>query len=821
MRKGNFFTDTIDQIVTHGVKKGILHLYTEDPSFSGNKIFLKGRQVINFGSCSYLGLEFDPRLKEGAKKAVDQYGTQFSESRAYVSLKTYGELEHLLEAVFDAPCVVTPTTTLGHIAAIPVLVNDEDAVILDHQVHNSVQTATSLLKPRGIPVEIIRHSRLDLLEEKIQILKAKHPKIWYMCDGIYSMFGDACPIDGIYALMDQYPQLHLYVDDAHGMSVYGRHGRGSVLNGRYFHPRMVLATSLNKAFASGGGLVVFPDAESARRVGTCGSPLLSSGPMQPAALGAAIAAARIHLSDEIYDMQDELQDKIRYTHLLLEKYGLPVISRTGAAIFFIGVGLPKLGYNMVSRMLDRGFYVNLGIFPTVPMKHTGVRFTITRLHKFAQIEAMVCAMAEELPKALKEEQYSLRDIYKTFRLPMPEDIALDNAVSTVITQSLSLQLSHYNSIQETDRQEWDILFKSKGNFDWNGLLSLESCFTGNERPEENWLFDYVIVRNSRGQIVAATFLTTSLWKDDMLSPADISREIEEKRNENPYFFTSKVIAAGSLLTEGAHVYIDKSTGMWKEALQLIFEKVYALQEKYQADNIVLRDFHTVEEEMDRFMADQGFFRISMPDTYVVENMHWRNEEEFYRQLSSCSRQHFRKQVRRHADKYEVKIIDGPISKEEAAYFYRLYANVKNHSLELNTFPLPEKIFSILAAYPGWELLTLRIKETDNSMAENKPVCVVLSYCSGNTYVPMVIGMDYQYNAAFKVYRQALYRLVMRAKELGMEKIHFGFSAGIEKRKVGARAAAAYAYMQHKDLYAAEVLAGMNSNGNKAHGISES
>src|SRR5256885_9414385 len=134
MSKNNSFYDTVDQIVTYGVQKGILHLHNEDDYFEGNQIILQKRKVVNFGSCSYLGLEFDERLKTAAKHAIDQYGTQFSESRAYVSLKPYVNLEILLNKIFDAHCVITPTTTLVHIANIPVLVKDTDAVILDNQV---------------------------------------------------------------------------------------------------------------------------------------------------------------------------------------------------------------------------------------------------------------------------------------------------------------------------------------------------------------------------------------------------------------------------------------------------------------------------------------------------------------------------------------------------------------------------------------------------------------------------------------------------------------------------------------------------------------
>lgn len=814
MRKRNSFYDTVDQVVSHGVQQGMLHLYQEDDSLAGNQIVLQGKRLFNFGSCSYLGLEFDSRLKEAAKDAIGRYGTQFSESRAYVSLGLYKELERLLEQIFDAHPVVTPTTTLGHIAAIPVLVNDEDAVIIDHQAHNSIQTAVTLLKPRGIPVELLRHSRMDILEEKIKALRYRHSKIWYMADGIYSMFGDGCPVKEVYALMDKYPELHFYVDDAHGMSIYGKHGRGYVLDGRQLHPKMVMATSLNKSFASGGGVILFPDAETARKVRTCGGPLITSGPMQPASLGAAVAAAKIHLSEEIYEMQSELKDKRKYARLLLEKTSLPVVSGSDASVFFVGAGLPKVGYNLIKRMMNTGFYLNLGIFPAVPMKQTGVRFTITRLHKFAQIDAMINTLAEQLPSALKEENSSITEVYKAFKLPTPEAVQIEKVVASVIKQSLSLKLTHYNHIAEIEQAVWDKFFSGKGSFDWQGLQTLEDTFSNNKLPEDNWKFDYVIIRDVSGEIVLATFLTTALWKDDMLSPASVSKLVEDKRQTDPYFLTSKVTAIGSLLTEGEHVYIDKDSPLWKEALQLLTEKISLLQESYHSNSSIIRDFHFPNDEMDKLMIDQGYFKITMPDTNIVEKLEWQDKEDFYLQLSKRSQQHFREDVRKHENKFDISIIQGTASSDEIDYWYQLYRNVQQHSFELNTFQLPKKVFSTLLKNKNWEVLTLSLKQPYNPEESDKPVCVVYSYQSGDAYIPMIIGLDYTFNKKYKIYRQALYRLVMRTRELNKKKVLLGFSANIEKHKVGALAMPTCGYMQYKDSFNVEVLEALNR---KDHG----
>lgn len=811
MNKTNSFYDIVYQIIMDGVHKEILHLHNEDEYLQGNSIILSGREVINFGSCSYLGLEFDQRLKEAAKQAIDRYGTQFSESRAYVSLGLYEELESLFRDIFGAFCVVTPTTSLGHIANIPVLINDGDAVIMDQQVHNSVQTAVSLLKASGrVYIELLRHNRMDLIEDKVKLLRSKHSKIWYLADGIYSMYGDGCPIDNVYELMNKYSELHFYVDDAHGMSIYGKHGRGFTLDKRTMHPKMVMATSLAKAFATGGAVMVYPNPELARKIRTCEGPLITSGPMQPSALGAAVASAKIHLSNEIYEMQQELHDKIRYTGLQLKKYGLPVVSQSNASVFFIGVSLPKLGYNLVKRMLNRGYYLNLGIFPAVPMKNTGIRFTITRLHTFSQIESMINAMANEFPKALKEEGMTLEQIYKAFKMPALEESMLDKAVKSVINQSLSLQLYHYQSIEEVDMVEWDGLFEGKGTFDWEGLKTLELTFNGNELPEDNWAFDYILIKDNFGKVIIATFLTTSLWKDDMLSPTGISAQVEERRLEDPYYLTSKVISTGSLLTEGEHLYIDKISPLWRDALQLLFEQVSLLQEKNEASHIVLRDFQDIDEELDALMVDNGFYRISMPDTHIADISSWNNKQEFYGKLSKRSRQHFREDVRKHEHKFDEEIAN-TATEEKVDYWYRLYLNVKHHSLELNTFTLSNEVFFKLLENKHWEVLVLTLKKEYLVHVNNHPVCMVFSYKTNNTYAPMLIGLDYRYNKEYKVYRQALYQLIIRAKVLDKQKVYLGFSATAEKKKVGAMPIKVYAYMQNKDSYNLEVLARMNAN----------
>lgn len=805
MNKYSSFYDTVDQIVSYGIEKGILHLFTGEEAFDGTTIVLGGKNVINFGSCSYLGLEFDPRLKQAAKNAIDRYGTQFSESRAYVSLSLYKHLQLLLERIFNAPCIVAPTTTLAHIANIPVMAEHHHAIIMDQQVHNSVQTAVQIVKARGVHVELVRHNRVDLLEDKIIGLKDKYSKIWYMADGVYSMFGDAFPVKEILALMDKYPSLHCYVDDAHGMSVYGKNGCGYVLSFGPIHPRMVIATSLNKAFASGGGVLVYGDKELARKVSRVGGPLLSSGPMQPSALGAAIAAAEIHLSDEIEIMQQQLRRNIEYTHLILEEKKLPVISKSGAAIFFIGVSYPKLGHNLVRRMLNKGFYLNLGIFPTVPIRQTGIRFTITRLHSFPEIERMIETLAQEFNEALVGEGVSLSEINRAFKRTETLAETLDTGNRLAPSK---LQIESFDSIIKINASVWDNIFRHKGAFDWKALQLLEQAFKHNTEPEENWDFDYLLVKDEYHNIVAATFLTTAIWKDDMLNDKRISASIEKERSNDKYALTSRVLATGSLITEGEHFFLNSEHSLWQEAAGLLIEKIYGLKKLRMADHVMIRDFRKLTPVLDSFMVDNGFFRVTLPPTNIIEDVNWKSADELYNKLSKNAKTQVRKKVIRNMHLFETTVLSGKTKKVDLDHVYELYLAVKNSSLELNTFALPIKYFKAILENDDWEIIQLTIRD------HQRPCCYIMCHGSGKSYNPMVIGLDYEFNTEYNIYRQALYQVMLRAAAYGAGTIHFGFSADVEKQKLGAVPYPTFAYMHTDDTYNMErmsLFSQVNSN----------
>ncbi|MEO8087923.1 MAG: aminotransferase class I/II-fold pyridoxal phosphate-dependent enzyme [Bacteroidota bacterium] len=408
--------EIVNEVATLASNLGIVHNGTEDVTLDGRHITIRGQKLLFFGSCGYLGLEHDPRLKAAAMEAADKYGTQFSSSRAYVSSRYYQEAEDLMRRMYNRPSVIVQSLTVGHMSNIPVLVGDSDAVIMDAQVHDSVQTAVQLLKARNIRIELVRHNRIDMLEQRIKSLKDSYRKIWYMADGVYSMQGDYTPVKDLYKLLDRYDQLHLYLDDIHGMSWAGPNGTGYVMSQVDYHERLYLTTGLTKAFGVAGGLLVYPDEAHLKLIRNTSKAFIFSIQMPPMILGAVIASAKIHLTNEIYTMQNELKKKIDYFNAKAKELQLPLISETDSPIMFIGVGKPDTGYNMVRRLMNAGYYLNISVFPSVAYNNTGLRIPLNNKITIEDIDGILNSIAEQLPLALADSNASMNDIYKSFRL---------------------------------------------------------------------------------------------------------------------------------------------------------------------------------------------------------------------------------------------------------------------------------------------------------------------------------------------------------------------------------------------------------------------
>ncbi len=803
----NNFINTIDECLTNGVKNGIFQLSLEDESLNGREVTIQGNSVVNFGSCSYLGLEMDDRLKQGAIDATLRYGTQYSSSRAYSACPLYEELEDLFFKIFNNNrAILAATTTLAHVAAIPILVQENDLVILDHQVHGSVQLAAQLAKAKGTRVEMIRHNHMTMLEDLIKENPNKYNKIWYMADGLYSMYGDFAPMKDITYLMEKYATFHVYMDDAHGMSWTGKYGNGYVLSQMELHPKMVLTTSLAKGFGTGGGVTVMSDKEMMRKILTCGSSYTFSGPVQPPMLGASVASAKIHLSSEINELQQKLKTKIQLTRTLLDELHLPQVHASDSPIFYIALGLPRTGYNMVKRLLKEGFFTNIGIFPGVPVNCTGLRLPITNSHTDEDIKNLLQAFHYHFPKVLEEERVTIEKLGISFKTSFEETKKHYAQAQNTIT-AIQLDIQHETTIHHIDAALWNTLLGDRGTFDWEGCRFIEETFSNNPEPENNWKLHYLIIRDENKKPVLATYFTELLCKDDLFASAEASRQIEQGRKKDPYYLTSKVVMMGSLLSLGDHLFVDRHHRHWKEAVKEMLRIMTEVKQQGGASMIQLRDFDSHDNELRDFLITEGFFKFDMPDVHTLTDMKWETTTEYLARFSSKSRWHFRKMILEKEMNFTTQILVTEQEKKSgnAQHWFELYKNVKDKSFYINTFTIPLKFFQHIMTHPNWEVIELRIKSDGSPDSTELPVAVNFCYRSGNNYSLYAVGLNYDFVVEQGAYRQGLYQTLLRAHQLGCDNMFLGMDAAIEKKRFGVTVVPVAAYVQASDNFNMELI----------------
>jgi len=307
-----------------------------------------------------------------------------------------------------------------------------------------------------------------------------------------------------------------------------------------------------------------------------------------------------------------------------------------------------------------------------------------------------------------------------------------------------------------------------------------------------------------GRPVAATFFTTAMWKDDMLAAAHVSAEVERRRADDPYYLTSRMVAMGSLLSEGDHLYLDR-TADWRSALKLILAAARTEEDRAGAAAVVLRDLPDGDAELHEVLLGEGFARVPVFDTWT-RPIDFASDEEFLAGLPKKSRYHQRTNVLAWEERYRIATYAGG-SAEAAAFtgaqrdhLYRLYRHVHARNLELNVFPLPRRVLDAVLFRPGWELVTLTLHA-----GPDEPIAFALQHVGAEHIQPLFVGLDYRYVVSHRSYQQTLWQAVRAAQRRGARRVLFGMSADLQKARFGAQRERRWVYLQSTDGYHLDVL----------------
>ena len=354
--------------------------------------------LIDFFSCSYLGLDLDPRVISAASNHLAQCGVTFPAARTRGQIESFITLEGLLNRIFgNAFVVLFSTLHLCHLGMLPLLGSGEmpsfplkkngPLFILDKTVHASIQINRALIEQFG-EVVVVDFNLIDDVEALFKFAQQEDKTPIAICDSIGSMGGIA-PVISLYNFAQLY-QGYVYFDDAHGTSVFGRHGSGYVLDqfDGVLPSQVILTSSLAKAFGAIAGVLVLPTRADAEMVRRFASTYVFGGPPALAIIDAAISSAKIHLSDEIYILQTALQKNVSYFDSLIEEGDIIINFGNPSPVRGIFIGDEFKAINLAVKLRQHGIAVSAAMYPTVAKGQSILRITISADHEAQEIKKL-------------------------------------------------------------------------------------------------------------------------------------------------------------------------------------------------------------------------------------------------------------------------------------------------------------------------------------------------------------------------------------------------------------------------------------------------
>ncbi len=356
--------------------------------------FMDGRELINFSSYDYLGLNGHPEVATAAKSAIDLYGTSVSASRLTAGeRKIYRDLEIALaglHGVEDAVSFVSGHAT--NVSVIGGLLGAEDLVVSDALIHNSVVEGAKLSGAKRI---LCAHGDIDAMERTLRLNRARHRRALIIVEGLYSMDGDVPDLAALIRLKRRY-DAWLMVDEAHSLGVLGSSGRG-IAEEQGVDPTDVdiWMGTLSKTLAAAGGYIAGSQHLVELLKYTTPGFVYSVGASPPVV---AAACAAIHVLQREKWRVTKLRQNGAEFLAGAKARGLNTGLSIGASVVPVIVGSSPSAVILSQRLSVRGYNVVPIIFPGVAENQSRLRFFITSRHDQKQIEGVLDAVAEELPK---------------------------------------------------------------------------------------------------------------------------------------------------------------------------------------------------------------------------------------------------------------------------------------------------------------------------------------------------------------------------------------------------------------------------------------
>ncbi len=371
---------------------GIYPYFHALESRQDTEVQMEGKRRIMLGSNNYLGLTTNPEVIEAGLRALEEYGSGCSGSRFLNgTLNLHLQLEKELAEFLGKEAVMCFSTGYqSNLGIISALVNHGDYIVMDRENHASLYDACRLSFGKMVR---FRHNDMADLEQKLTTVPETAGCL-IVTDGVFSMGGDIANLPEICRLARKYG-ARVMVDDAHGLGVIGKGGRGTASYYGLENEVDIYMGTFSKSLASLGGYM----ATSARvidYVKHCSRPFIFSASITPASCASALAALNILRNHP--ELPETLQARALFMRQKLKEAGIRTRETNGERIPIIPIYTYELTPTLVvaKDLYERGVYVNPTLPPAVAPGECLLRTSLMASHTEALIEEAVGIIAEVL-----------------------------------------------------------------------------------------------------------------------------------------------------------------------------------------------------------------------------------------------------------------------------------------------------------------------------------------------------------------------------------------------------------------------------------------
>lgn len=349
----------------------------------GREVISDGRRLINFCSNDYLGLAADERLRTSLARAVERWGVGAGASPLVCGYTAaHRALEEALAGFTGrARAVLFPSGYAANLGCLGALLGRGDWVLEDRLNHASLLDGGRL---SGARLERFRHGDMADLERRLTV-STSTGRTLVASDGTFSMDGDHCALASLVTTVQRHGAW-LMIDDAHGLGVHGRGGRGLVDAQQFTSTDVqLLVGTFGKAFGTCGAFVA-GDEEAIELLVQRARQLIFSTALPAAFAEATLTSLAIVEAEEW--RRERLRELVAYFRTGLEQTGIAApVSQT--PIQPLIVGNPARAVSLSAALEDAGFLVSAIRPPTVPEGTSRLRVTLTAAHTVEDVARLL------------------------------------------------------------------------------------------------------------------------------------------------------------------------------------------------------------------------------------------------------------------------------------------------------------------------------------------------------------------------------------------------------------------------------------------------